>query len=61
MPVLQCAQPVLSAVQQSPEVVELQVTEILYPGIKLEVTHSTAWVRLTEHSFRFICGGTHAN
>lgn len=58
---LQWAQTVLSGLQQSPEVVELQVIEILYPGTKLEVTHSTAWVVLTEHCFRFICGGIHAN
>lgn len=58
---VQCAQPVLSAGHQNPEAVELQGTEILYPGIQLEITHSTTWVELTEHSFRLICTGIHAN
>lgn len=51
----------LSAVQKSQEVVELEVTEAVYPSMKFEVTPATTWLELTEHNSKFICEGRHAN
>lgn len=53
------AQHDLSAVQKSQEVVELEVTEAVYPSMKFEVTPATTWLELTEHNF--ISEGRHAN
>lgn len=55
------AQRVLSAMQNCPVVVELEVTEAVSPSMTFEVTPARTWVELTEHNSRFICEGRHAN
>lgn len=51
------AQHILSAMRKCPEVVELHVTEIVYPSVRFEVTPATTWLEFTEHNSKFICKG----
>ncbi|KAK2530645.1 Ablim1 [Columba guinea] len=53
------AQHVLRAVQKCPQVVELHVTEIVYPSVRFEVTPATAWLELAECNSKFICEVAH--
>lgn len=55
------AQRIPSAMQNCPEFVELEVIEIAFPSMKVEVTPATMQLELTERNSKFICEGRHAN